>query len=97
MGLNEALTALALILLGVDWLQTLQIARNPYRWGEMNALLGEHPSVSRVNVYFALCFAASIGVAWLLWGTVDLALCAAALCAMQAWCVLHNWRNGVRI
>jgi hypothetical protein len=35
-----------------DWLQTLQIARNPDRWSETNPILGEHPSVSDVNQYF---------------------------------------------
>lgn len=37
----------------VDWLQTRNIARNPDYW-EQNVLLGNHPSVARVNQYFAL-------------------------------------------
>ncbi|MDB5813502.1 MAG: hypothetical protein JWN23_619 [Rhodocyclales bacterium] len=37
-----------------DWLQTRQIARDPDHWYETNALLGRHPSIGKVNNYFAL-------------------------------------------
>lgn len=36
----------------VDWGQTRTIAMNPDQWRERNPLLGEHPSVGRVNNYF---------------------------------------------
>lgn len=35
----------------IDWGQTLDIARNPDDFYEMNPILGEHPSVGRVNTY----------------------------------------------
>ena len=38
----------------VDWGQTRTIAKNPQRWRELNPVLGRHPSVDRVNVYFLL-------------------------------------------
>ena len=41
------------VLLIVDWGQTRWIARHPLQHKEMNQFLGEHPSVSRVNNYFA--------------------------------------------
>jgi hypothetical protein len=43
----------ALAALGVDWAQTRTIAKNPQIWHETNRLLGEHPSVGKVNNYFA--------------------------------------------
>lgn len=38
----------------VDWGQTLDTAKNPDRFYEKNPLMGEHPSVSRVNTFMAL-------------------------------------------
>lgn len=38
----------------IDWGQTRAIAKNPQRWVEMNPLIGPHPSLGRVNTYFAL-------------------------------------------
>lgn len=38
----------------MDWAQTRTIARNPDRWNEVNPILGEHPSVGRVDAYFAV-------------------------------------------
>lgn len=40
-------------LLGADWAQTRTIAKNPGLFSETNKILGEHPSVGRVNNYFA--------------------------------------------
>lgn len=41
-------------LAAVDWLQTRNIARAPTKYYEQNAILDSHPSVGRVNGYFAL-------------------------------------------
>lgn len=38
--------------LAVDWLQTRQIALQPAKYSETNILLGAHPGVTAVNVYF---------------------------------------------
>ena len=48
---KEALIASELML-AADWAQTRQIARNPALFRELNPILGEHPSVGRVNTYF---------------------------------------------
>lgn len=40
------------LLHGADWAQTRTIAKNPTQYHETNPLLGEHPSVGRVNNYF---------------------------------------------
>ena len=38
---------------GADWLQTRYIATHPERFSETNPILGEHPSVGTVNLFFA--------------------------------------------
>lgn len=40
-------------LLLADWLQTRQIVKNPDKYHETNRILGEHPSMGAVNLYFA--------------------------------------------
>ena len=40
-------------LLVVDYLQTRQIAKQPETYTEMNVILGKHPSIGKVNSYFA--------------------------------------------
>lgn len=49
-------------LIAVDWLQTLDIARQPWRFTETNPLLGKHPSVGRVNTMIGLGLAANLAV-----------------------------------
>lgn len=44
----------ALTLRFIDYKTTLDIARSPDELSEVNPLLGEHPSVGRVNTYFAV-------------------------------------------
>jgi len=36
----------------LDYRQTISIARQPERYYETNPVLGEHPSVGKVNTYF---------------------------------------------
>ena len=38
----------------VDWLQTRYIAKRPEKYYESNPLIGTHPSIGRVNTYFAV-------------------------------------------
>lgn len=54
----------ALIVLCLDWLQTLQIARNPVRWFETNPVLGRHPSERRVHAWFGFVLAAYLASAF---------------------------------
>jgi hypothetical protein len=54
--------AVYLALHAIDWAQTRTIARNPDRWYEVNPILGEHPSVGRVDGYFAVMALAHIAV-----------------------------------
>jgi hypothetical protein len=52
-----------LTLHALDWLQTRNIARDPTRWHEQNPILGAHPSVGRVDGYFALAGLAQYAIA----------------------------------
>ena len=45
------------VLLLLDFRQTLYIAQNPGRFYEINRLLGPHPSVPTVCLYFLGCMA----------------------------------------
>jgi|SRR3989338_354235 len=60
---DSILLGTAVTLLAVDWNQTRIIARNPDRFNEKNAILGNHPSVGKVNGYFAAAIIGTIGVA----------------------------------
>ncbi len=44
-------------LMAADYLQTLQIARNPDDYHECNPILGEHPSPEKVTAYFLSSYA----------------------------------------
>ncbi len=37
----------------VDWGQTLDIAKHPNQFNEINPIIGKHPSTSTVNTYMA--------------------------------------------
>ena len=50
---DSAREAAYLALHVADWGQTLDIADHPERWHEHNPVLGDHPSRSRVNLWFA--------------------------------------------
>lgn len=56
---DRALFSASSVLLVADWAQTRHIARNPHRFYEKNPILGEHPSLGRVNTYFATVLVAN--------------------------------------
>jgi hypothetical protein len=88
-------TALAWVLLLIDWAQTLRIAREPERFREAwNLVLPEHPSVAQVHAWFA-GVALIVGLAlWLLPALrVWIAVAGGAL---EAACVVNNYRRGLR-
>lgn len=99
--MNLALSLIAVLvliaLLVADWRQTLVIARNPHRLRERNPILGEHPPVWWVHVYFAaavlIVLAMAYGLrhepAWSAW-------LAGIAAVMQAVPVVHNHRSGIR-
>jgi hypothetical protein len=63
---DKQLLAAALTLHACDWAQTKAIARNQARYYESNPLLGESPSISRVNNYFAAtALATALAAHWM--------------------------------
>lgn len=77
-----------------DYKQTRQIAKNPDRWHENNFILGEHPSKSRVDIYFAATWLGMTGLAYVLprgWrdGLQYLGI------AVEGYCVGHNYSIGL--
>lgn len=84
----------AAVLHTADWLQTRQIARSPDRWAENNAPLGRHPSIGRVNNYFALTGAllytaceSGYGEKWVKYIWI----------ATEAGAVAHNLSAGIQV
>lgn len=57
---NKALFTTSTVLLAVDWAQTRYIASHPEEFHEKNPLLGRHPSVNKVDAYFAGVMAANL-------------------------------------
>ena len=62
------LGAVALTATVIDWGQTRTIAKNPHLYHEINPILGRHPSVGRVDAYFAGVIVGGAVVAHLLPG-----------------------------
>ena len=50
-----------MIVQGIDWRQTLYIAKNK-AYTELNPLLGRHPSIRAINTYFVLTTALILGI-----------------------------------
>ena len=46
----------------IDWGQTRHVARHPEKFKESNLILGDHPSVSEVDMYAA----ASLTASWII-------------------------------
>jgi len=87
---------LCIALLTMDWLQTRVISKNPERFTEANPILGKHPSLRAVNIYFACCVVATVALAWLLpyWLAIGAGV---ALAALEAFVTLRNHRLGIRM
>lgn len=86
---------LALLMLVLDWKQTLVIARNPDKWREINPILGDHPSPLRVHVWFSFCAGCIVlfGVSSPYW-IATLGMLVVAACELGF--VLHNYKMGLR-
>ena len=97
----------AMVLLAVDWLQTVTIARTPGRWFERNPVIRwwmrravEHlrlPEVG-VHVHFALSavltVVGAVVIAW--WWPAHLIGWAALWVAVEGWMVRNNYRFGIK-
>ena len=59
---TAALWFLMNLSLVADWGQTRNIVQNPAQYHENNLLLGEHPSMGKVNTHFITALAVSNGI-----------------------------------
>lgn len=84
-----------LVLLVIDWRQTLRIAE-PGGWHELNPILGHEPTPEGVHWYFTICMVLAAGLIWLAtwsgWALSFLVICT----LVQATVVLRNYRMGIK-
>ena len=87
--------ATALTLMAVDHGQTLNIAKHPQEYHELNPILGDHPSVSEVNRYFIAAYILHPTISAVLppkqrkwWQYLTL--------SVEAGAVAHNYSIGLR-
>jgi hypothetical protein len=80
----------------IDWGQTLDIAKHPKDWSETNPILGKHPSISKVNSYFAATLVGHAVVSYLLpkpyrriWQCMWIGI--------EAGYVTHNYSVGINV
>ena len=97
----------ALVLLAVDWLQTVTIARSPGRWYERNPVIRwwmrravdrlQLPEVG-VHVHFALSAVLTVVGAVVIarWWPAHLIGWAALWVAVEGWMVRNNYRLGIK-
>lgn len=85
-----------LVLHVIDWGQTRNISRRPDAYRELNPILGSHPSIERVNTYFALTAIAHTAISYALpadwrrgWQMVSI--------GMEATAVSNNYKIGLKI
>jgi hypothetical protein len=97
--MREALLILLLVLLVLDWRQTLVIAR-PGGWVEgWNPILRRLIDCYRyagVHGWFAFVIVVCALGAWLLWTDPALPWIAGLCCALQAAPVVNNYSKGIR-
>lgn len=78
----------------MDWAQTRNIARNPDKWHEQNSILGKHPSVGKVDGYFALTGLAHVAFSYCLPSEYRKAFQYVTI-GIEGGAVAHNFSIGV--
>ena len=90
------LLASSTLLLLVDWGQTRDIARRPEEYHETNPLLGEHPSMKKVDTYFASWILGNFMATKLLQGKWRKAW-QHAINVVQVGAVANNYKIGLNV
>jgi len=92
---DTAWQATTLLIMGADWLQTKEIARNP-EYYETNPLLGRNPGQNEIDTYFLGCAVVHSAIAYYLpkkyrryWQCVWI--------GVEAGCVGHNINAGIQL
>jgi hypothetical protein len=92
---DSLLLTTALSTIAVDWAQTRDISRHPERFTEGNPFLGSHPSVGRVDKYFALAMAGTAATAGFLTSTPRKWFLG-GVTAVEVVVIISNHRVGIR-
>ena len=93
---DKSLLAASTALLIIDWGQTRYIAKNPTRFHELNPILGRHPSIGRVNTYFAGAIIGNYLLAdWL--GPTNRKLYLGGITALETVVVIRNKGIGIKV
>lgn len=92
---DSALAGAAFTLKVIDWKQTRYIARHPDQHREWNPVLGEHPSIGRVNNYFVGSIITSGTIAYFMPGIYRKVFLAGNI-TVSAWITHHNRSVGIR-
>jgi hypothetical protein len=95
-ALDYSLAAGAGAMLLADWAQTRHIARNPAQYYERNPALGDHPSIAKVDQYFALAALLTAGVAYVLPRT-ERRLFLGGVLVVETSAVVSNYRIGIKL
>ena len=93
---DYALLAVSTLTMGIDWRQTRRIAEQPERYYETNPIIGRHPSLDRVDQYFAISWIIKAGIAYILpsqWRKVWLG----GIIGVETGCVFRNTNIGLGI
>lgn len=91
---DKILLGTSLTLQAIDWQQTKEIAKDPYR-RESNMILGEYPSQHEVDLYFLTTTLSCIAVAYYLppkWRNVFWGF----WIGVEGGYVTHNYQVGIR-
>lgn len=91
---NQASLATSTALIACDWEQTRSMAEHGWRgWAERNPILGEEPTTTEVDLYFAAVTLANLGLYFITpkkwrWASQ------VPIIGLQLWTVQDNWRDG---
>lgn len=93
---DYALQGLVVSTLVMDWSQTRYIARNSMVFHENNFILGEHPSVNRVNSYFISSITVNTLIVYLLPSQYR-SYWQYATIAVESGFIYHNYCVGIKM
>ena len=95
MTTQDYATLAAVITLVVDWMQTRYISKNPDKYHEINKILGLHPSLEAVNIYFALCIVGVLALSHFFVENLYVTGFLIALAFFEALVTAHNYKIGI--
>ncbi len=83
-------------MMALDWAQTRYAVRHPSRYSERNPIMGEHPSTTKVDQYFALASLLMVGVTYVL-PRPERRLFLGGVLVVETSAVVSNYRIGVKL